>query len=69
MKEKNEGFAKFLQRSLNTGASWAHQFSKTWQRPEASLGVEIGPHGLEVVEPMAIMQEKAHIWAKLWNGT
>eukprot|EP00959_Pyramimonas_sp_CCMP1952_P083031 1735630-Pyramimonas_sp.AAC.1 len=69
MKENSEGFTELLQQSLNTGASWAHQFSRTWQQPEASLGIEIGPDELEVVEPMAIMQEKAHRWAQLWNGT
>ena len=59
----------FLNQSLSKGASWARMFTRTWEQPELSLGIESGPDGLEVIEPQAIMQQKAGRWAKLWKGT
>eukprot|EP00959_Pyramimonas_sp_CCMP1952_P300545 6286104-Pyramimonas_sp.AAC.1 len=69
MKEKSEGFQKYLNRGLSQGASWAHRFTRTWEQPEPSLGIEVGPDGLKLTDPESIVRKKALRWAELWKGT
>eukprot|EP00959_Pyramimonas_sp_CCMP1952_P171715 3588327-Pyramimonas_sp.AAC.1 len=69
MKESTAGFRKFLSTSLSSGASWAHQFSRTWQVEEPSLNIEKDEGGKEVIEPVELMKVKAERWSRLWGGT
>ena len=67
MKESTEGFRKFLNNSLSSGASWAHRFSRTWQVEEPSLAVEKDSGGKEIIEPMKMMEVKKRKQIEMMN--
>eukprot|EP00959_Pyramimonas_sp_CCMP1952_P143557 3005231-Pyramimonas_sp.AAC.1 len=70
MKAKGEVFQKYLNQGLNHGASWARRFTGTWEHPEPSLRVEVGPDGLELTDPESILcNKKPFRWAEPWKGT
>ena len=65
MKESSQGFRYFLSKSLSSGASWAHKFSRTWQQEKPSLAVERDERGEEIMGSWRSRQKGGHSYGEV----
>ncbi len=69
VQEGRRSYQDWIRESLNSGGGALHRMTLSWGRPLEALSAEQDQAGALLVQPMDIINSKAHRWAQLWEAS